>query len=92
MDSLSVERRRRTCLVQRIRDFVDVATEVGARRDYELTKLAFYAYLADKGDMDDAELREAVREVLAELGDDPTVRSALQVIANGSLARIAGLR
>jgi hypothetical protein len=66
-------------------NFVEVAKECGRAQqlDIEVAKIRFYAALVDRGEMDDVDLRDAVRQILATYGDDPELRSRLRAIAHG---------
>jgi hypothetical protein len=66
-------------------NFVEAAKECGRAQqvDFEVAKIRFYAALVDRGEMDDVELRDAVRDILATYGDDPELRSRLRAIAHG---------
>jgi hypothetical protein len=66
-------------------NFVEVATECGRAQQVELevAKIRFYAALVDRGEMDDVDLRDAVREILATYGEAPDLRSQLHAIAHG---------
>jgi hypothetical protein len=67
-------------------DFGDVAKQCGRSQqvDFELAKIAYYSALVDRGEMDDADLRDAVREILATHGDDEDLRNRLRLIAHSS--------
>ena len=67
-------------------DFGGVAKQCGHSQqiDFELAKIAYYASLVDRGELEEADLREAVREILASYGDDKDLRNRLQAIARGS--------
>ncbi len=67
-------------------DFGDLATKLDARKEFELAKIAYYAHCVDQGCMDEADLRDSVRELLAEYPDDPELRSRLRAIAHRSLS------
>jgi hypothetical protein len=66
-------------------DFGDLATELDARKDFEVVKIAFYARRVDQGEMEETELRDAVRDLLAEYRDDASLRDQLRAIAHRSL-------
>lgn len=65
-------------------DFGDLATTLGAQLAFELAKISFYARRVDQGQMDEAELRDAVRELLAAHPDDPALREQLRAVAHRS--------
>lgn len=65
-------------------DFGDLADALDARKDFEVAKISFYARRVDQGEMDEAELRDAVRDLLAEYRDDASLRDQLRAIAHHS--------
>jgi hypothetical protein len=81
---LAAVARRPEVFVEYSGNFVDVAKECGRAQqiEFELGKITFYGALVDRGEMDDVELRDAVREVLTTYGDDPELRSRLRAIAH----------
>jgi hypothetical protein len=81
-------RREPAIFVEYAGDFSELAEKLGAQRDYALAKVTFYAHLVDRGEMEESELRDAVRELLDAHGTDPTVRPALRRIGHRSLQRI----
>ena len=75
-------------------DFSDLSAQCGpdAKLEFELATIAFYAYCADKGEMDVEELQESVHEVLARHRDDPRVRARLFEIAQSRWSMCAVTR
>lgn len=82
---LAAVARRPEVFVEYSGNFVEVAKECGRAQqlEFELAKIRFYASLVDRGEMDDVDLRDAVREILATYGDAPELRSRLRAIAHG---------
>ncbi len=76
-------RRDPSVFIEYSADFSELAPQCGpgAELELELAKIAFYAYLVDKGEMDVEELQASVHELLAQYRDEPRVRGRLDEIA-----------
>lgn len=83
-------RREPALFVEYAGDFSDLAETLGAQRDYDLAKVTSYAHLVDRREMEEPELREALRDLLEAHGANPAVGPALRAIAHRSPQRIVG--
>jgi hypothetical protein len=80
---LDAVRRDPSVFIEYSADFSEVPARCGpaAELEFELAKIAFYADSVDRNEMDVEELQEAVHELLARYGGDPSVRARLFEIA-----------
>jgi hypothetical protein len=87
---LDAVRRDPSVFIEYSGDFSELPAQCGpaAELEFEVAKIAFYAYCVDKGEMDVEELQESVHEVLARYRDDPAVRARLFEIARGASGAI----
>jgi hypothetical protein len=80
---LDAVRRDPSVFIEYCGDFSELPARCGpaAELEFELAKIAFYAYSVDRNEVDVEELQEAVHELLARYGGDPSVRARLFEIA-----------
>ncbi|HWU87245.1 MAG TPA: hypothetical protein VN253_08220 [Kofleriaceae bacterium] len=78
--------RRPELFVEYAGDFSEVAKQCGRSQqlDFELAKVRFFAALVDRGELEESDLRDAVREILATYDGEPSLRNRLTMIARGS--------